>query len=360
MINAELAGKAQTVLGLIDPGLLGITMTHEHILMDLTKGCFVEPEAASDRFLAHQPVRMDNLYWIKTHWINNIDNMQLMDQDLAIKETLLYARAGGGTIVEVSNIGLSRDPLGLVNISRATGLNIIMGSGYYVGSSHPPELAGMSEEEIAREIVGDITVGVGNTGIRAGIIGEIACSQPLEEGEKKVLCASAIAQQQTGAPISIHPSPNDALVPEIIEILQDAGADLSRTIMCHCDIFGFDPSTIDIVAKAGCYIEIDNFGQPAGVFFLFQERVIETPSDAQRVNAIIELVDKGYLGRILISCDHCYKHTYVTYGGYGYAHIIREIVPAMKLKGMTNEQIHAILVENPKRVLTFSPIESKT
>jgi phosphotriesterase-related protein len=356
MNKIELAGKAQTVLGLIDPGSLGITLPHEHLLMDLTKGAYIEPEAASDRFHAHEPVRMENLYWIKTHWINNIDNMQLMDQQLAINEAMFYKRAGGGTIVEVTNIGMSRDPLGLANIARATGLHIIMGSGYYMGQSHPEELTGMTEEEVAGRIIADIMDGVGNTGIRAGVIGEIGCSQPLAENEKKVLRASAIAQQQTGAPLSIHTSPNDVLALEIIEILRDAGADLSHPVMCHCDIFSLAPSTLDKFVEAGCFIELDNFGQPAGIFLSFQDRLIETPSDAQRVNSVIELIDKGYLEHILISCDHCYKHTYVAYGGYGYAHIIREIVPGMKMKGMSEEQITNILVDNPKRFLQFARV----
>ena len=351
----ESAGKVQTVVGLIEPESLGITMIHEHLLMDLTKGFFVEPDSASDKYMAHQPVRMDNLYWIKTHWVQNIDNMQLLDPQLAIREAQLFHQAGGGTIVEVSSIGLSRDPLGLVNISRATGLNVIMGSGYYVASSHPRELYHKSVEEIAEGIVRDITVGVDDTGIRAGIIGEIGCSQPLDENEKKVLRAAAISQKHTGAPMSVHPSPSDELVQEIIDILRDAGADLSRTILCHCDIFGFAPPTLDRIVGAGCYVEIDNFGQPAGVLFPLQERLIESPSDAQRINCIIDLIGKGYLNHILISCDHCYKHTYVTYGGYGYAHIIRDIIPAMKMKGIRDEQIHTILVENPKRVLTFIP-----
>jgi phosphotriesterase-related protein len=353
--RSELAGKAQTVRGLIDPESLGITLPHEHLLMDLTKGCFIEPDTASEKALAHQPVRVENLYWLHTHWINNIDNMQFLDQELAIKEALIYKRSGGDTIVEVSNIGLSRDSVGLVNISRATGLNIIMGAGYYIGSSYPPDIAEKSEAEIARTIVRDIIEGVGDTGIRAGIIGEIGCSKPLEEDEKKVLRACAIAQKETGAAISVHPSPDDEFIPDILDILKNSGADMSHTVICHCDIFGLAPDTLDMIAEAGCYIEYDNFGQPAGVLFRFQDRLIETPSDAQRINAITGLIDKGYLNHLLISCDHCYKHLFVTYGGYGYAHIIREIVPWMKMKGMTDEQIHTILVENPKRMLTFKP-----
>ncbi|GAH46708.1 unnamed protein product, partial [marine sediment metagenome] len=195
--------------------------------------------------------------------MNNIDDLRLTDEEVAIEEAMIYRKAGGDTIVEVSSVGLFRDPQGLARISRATGLNIIMGSGYYVGASHPPELAAKSEEEIAEEIVRDIVEGVGDTGIRAGIIGEIGCTIPLLEEEKKVLRASAKAQQLTGAAISVHPSSRDDLVLEIIEVLFEAGADLHHTIICHVNYFGFHMETLCKLIDAGCYIEIDNFGRPA-------------------------------------------------------------------------------------------------
>ena len=78
-------------------------------------------------------------------------------------------------------------------------------------------------------------------------------------------------------------------------------------------------------------------------------------TDIQRVDQIIELVSEGYLNQILLSHDICFKHCLTTYGGYGYAHILRDIVPMMQGKGMSEEQIHTLLVENPKRILTFVP-----
>jgi len=110
-----------------------------------------------------------------------------------------------------------------------------MGSGYYVSSSHPPEIEAKSEEEVAEEIIRDITVGVGNSGVRAGIIGEIGCSWPLRDSERKVLRASARAQQLTGAAITIHPGQHENAYLEILEILGNAGADLGHTIMGHVD-----------------------------------------------------------------------------------------------------------------------------
>jgi phosphotriesterase-related protein len=356
MKRRDLVGKVQTVLGLIDAEALGVTLPHEHLLTDLST-YFVEPDEASQRKLAYEPVSIENLGWIKTHRMNNIDDLRLTDEEVAIEEAMLYKRAGGNTIVEVSSIGLCRDPEGLARISRATGLNIIMGSGYYVGASHPPELAKKSEEEIAEEIAHDILEGVDGTGIRAGIIGEIGCTVPLLEDEKKVLRASAKAQQRTGAAISVHPSSRDDLVLEIVDILGEAGADLHHTIICHVNHFGFSRETLCRLADAGCYIEIDNFGQDAVPFPVFVfGHFLETPSDTQRIEAIIRLIEDGYIDKILISGDRCLKQHLVKYGGYGYAHILNNIAPWMRLKGISEKSINKILVENPSRMMQFKKV----
>jgi phosphotriesterase-related protein len=89
----------------------------------------------------------------------------------------------------------------------------------------------------------------------------------------------------------------------------------------------------------------------------FPGRRLDIPSPTQRINDIIQLIADGYLGQILISGDICFKHQLVNYGGYGYAHILRDIVPLMQNKGMSDEQIHTLLVENPKRVLPFAPVK---
>ena len=286
--------------------------------------------------------------------------MTLQDEQVAIKEALLYKWAGGDTIVELSNIGLSRDPLGLARIARATGLNVIMGSGYYVGLSHPPELTAKTEEEITEEIVRDIMVGVGDTAVRAGIIGEIGCSIPLKDNERKVLRASAAAQQRTGAALNIHPSFSEDLVLEIIKILGDAGANLSRTIISHCGTSCFSQAILHRLADAGCYIEFDNIGMEAIPFpasLSADGRLLSLPSEMNRIDEIKRLIDEGYLNHILISQDICFKMLLVTYGGAGYAHILRDVVPWMRLGGISDEQIHAMMVENPKRVLPFVPVK---
>jgi phosphotriesterase-related protein len=211
-----------------------------------------------------------------------------------------------------------------------------------------------TEEEITQEVITDITVGADGTGVRAGIIGEIACSTPLAANDPKVLRASAAAQRRTGAGMNVHPGMGDEVLLKIIKILTEAGADLSRTVISHCDVFGFSRTLLHEVMDAGCYIEYDTFGYP-GTSEPFEGRNLDVPSDTQRVNNIIQFIEDGYLEHILMSHDVCYKHVQVTYGGYGYAHILRDIVPIMRNKGLSDEQINTLLVKNPKRLLTFVP-----
>ena len=348
-------GRALTVLGPVDTESLGITLSHEHILTDVT-ALFTVPKEATGRRMAYEPVSIENLYWIHTHLMGNRDDLLMNNEKLAIDEVMRFKKAGGDTIIEMSCVGLGRDPLGLRRISRATGLNIIMGAGYYIGCSHPEELKEKSEDEIADEIVKDIMLGVGDTGVRAGIIGEIGCSMPLEEGERKVLRASAVAQRRTGAAINVHPSRSDELLLEIKEILEKSGADLGRVIISHAGHFGYSEETIRELADSGCYIEFDTFGHPALPIecFSHEERLLEMPSDVQRIYHIIELIKEGYLEQILLSQDCCFKHKYVKYGGFGYAHINEHIIPWMKQRGITDEQIHTMVVDNPKNVLRFA------
>ncbi len=359
----QLIGKVQTVLGLIDPDSLGVTLAHEHLLMERSLFRFAQPTEASERGLAHQPITLENLYWMKLHGGLFLEQISLTDEQLAIKEALLYKWAGGDTIVELTPSDLCRDPLGLARIARATGLNVVMGCGYYRGVEHPPELATKTEEEITEEIIRDIMVGVGDTGVRAGIIGEIGCSAPFVDSERKVLRASVTAQQRTGAALNIHTPYSDDLISEVIKALGDAGANLSRTIISHVDLGYISPTTCRKIADAGCYIEFDLFGHSGGAPY---PPIPGSPpggpllgirSDVDRINEIKCLIDEGYLNQILISHDIDQKFSLVTYGGSGYAHILREVVPWMRQRGISDEQIHTMMVENPKRVLSFAPVK---
>jgi len=169
------ARKVQTVTGLISPDQLGITLTHEHLLVDLSV-LGRPPAEASARDFYYKPVSMEILGYIRHHATRNLDNSQLLNVDTAIDEAMLYKQSGGGSLVDATSIGIARDPIGLARVSRATGINIIMGASHYVAPAHPSDMDRRSEDEIVEQIVRDVTEGVNGTGIKSGIIGEVGCS----------------------------------------------------------------------------------------------------------------------------------------------------------------------------------------
>ena len=197
-------GKVQTVLGPIEDSDMGITLPHEHLLCDLSR-VLAEPVQEAEKKRMHEKVGMSNLSWLRYHPFQNLDNVLLLDEQEAIDEANLFKHAGGGCIVDCSINGIGRDPEGLARISRSTGLHVIMGSGYYTAVSHDLRMSARSEQAIVEEIVRDVTVGVEDSVIRAGFIGEIGCSWPLEANERKVLRAAARAQQFDGR-LPQHPS----------------------------------------------------------------------------------------------------------------------------------------------------------
>jgi phosphotriesterase-related protein len=239
--------------------------------------------------MANRPVTPDILWWLRYNLYKNRDDLQLLDEQEAIEETLRFKDAGGSSIVELSNTGLGRNPAALVRVSKATGLNVVMGSGHYTAPSHGPYMDARTEEEMTGEIVRDITEGIGYTGIRVGIIGEIGASCPLAKNELKSLRAAARAQKIIGAPLTIHPGPHEESCIEIAKVLNSAGADLSRTVLDHMDRTVREPQNRSQLAKMGCYLEYDMFGREG--YYPLQVRVVDMPNDAQRINEIMRLID---------------------------------------------------------------------
>lgn len=343
-----LKGKVQSVLGIIEPEALGITLPHEHLYNDGTTWLKIPMEIYD---MVVQPITLDTLWWVRYHPFHKLDDRRLLDKDEVIEEVKRFKQHGGGTIVEVTSVGLSRNPQVLAAISRASGLNVIMGCGYYVGPSHPSDMDTKTEEEIAGEIMQDLVDGVDGTGICAGIIGEIGTSWPITENEKKSLRAAAWAQTASGAALSVHPGQHEDACAHIVDILEDAGADLSRIVLCHIDRTVREPENRIRLAERGCYLEYDLFGMEG--YYPMVERVLDVPNDAQRLNEILELVEAGFARQLLLSHDIWGRARLCKYGGWGYAHIVRDTLPVMRAKGFTEELLHTLLIENPKRILTF-------
>lgn len=339
-----------TVTGLVDSDKLGIISPHEHVLWDI-RNQFREFSEASKRALSEQKVGINNLDVLSRNPYAVKDNLVQGDLKVAEEELLEFKRAGGDTVVDATSIGVGRDPEALKKISRSTDINIIAGCGYYTYDTHPKDMDDKTIEEIEREILTDLKTGINGTNIRAGVIGELGTSEEIHPNEKKGLISAAKAQVETGVGIIVHIYPWAKRGLEVLDILSKNGVKTNRVSINHVDV-EIDLEYCKSIVQSGAYIEFDNFGKEyfiakrdrgfAGGIFM---------RDIERVKALKELIEAGYLDNILISCDVCLKTLLHRYGGWGYDHILTHIVPMMREEGITEEQIEVLLKENPKKFL---------
>jgi phosphotriesterase-related protein len=239
----------------------------------------------------------------------------------------------------MTNRELGRNPLGLRRVAVATGLKIVMGCGWYREPYYQSEIYEKTTDRLAEDILLEIEHGVGDTGVRPGIIGEIGCDRNyISPAEERSFRASARAHKRSGLTISTHTVRCSAGLDQL-DILQDEGVDLRRVIIGHCDTYPH-PEYHEAIAKRGAYVEFD---------------CIRSKFDweiASRVEWVMLLVAKGYLNQILLSHDCCMKSHLHAYGGNGYDYILRDFVPRLQAKGLASEQIHTLLVKNPIAALT--------
>ncbi|XP_066484695.1 phosphotriesterase-related protein isoform X1 [Tiliqua scincoides] len=347
---SSLKGKVQTVLGLIEPSQLGCTMTHEHLTMNYS--CCYYPPPSGQEALSTQPIEMKNLFWLKQNPYSHKENLLLCQEIEAVKEELLHYKASGGrTIVENTTTGIKRDVKTLKRLAEETGVHIVAGAGFYVDATHSAETRAMTVEQLTEVIVNEVLQGADGTNIKCGVIGEIGCSWPLTESENKVLQATAHAQSQLGCPVIIHPGRSSDSPFQIIRIMQEAGADVSKTVMSHMDRTIFDEKKLLEFAQLGCYLEYDLFGTE---FIIYQMNPdIDMPSDNERILRVRMLIDEGYEDRVVVAHDVHTKNRLKKYGGHGYSHILENIVPKMLVRGISQNKIDKLLIANPKQWLTF-------
>ena len=348
----------QTVLGKVSKESLGVISPHEHIFIDATcrytlpdDHLFIGAETAK--------ICMENLGLARRNAFLLKDNLIYDNYEIMLKELMYFKYAGGNTIVDVTIDGIGRSPKMLRQMAYDTGLNIIMGCGYYCASAHPAHVKTLSVEEIADEMLRDLTVGVKETGIKSGLIGEIGISDRMHPDEKKVLTAAARVQKQTGLGMHVHifDWPVDGnrfpLGLEALDICEGQGADVTRIAINHMDV----AADIDIdycleVARRGAYVQFDNFGQefpndrPT-------RRFVAGPNatDIDRVRKLKMLCDAGYKDQLMIACDLCKKTLLRHYGGWGFDHILTNIVHTMEDEGIDKETISQMLHDNPARFL---------
>ncbi len=338
--------KVKTVCGEISREQLGTVTTHEHVLLDLT-AFYQELPVPGIEDPATQKVEMWNLGILSRDCYALKDNLLLDDEEVQAEELARFRDAGGDTVVDASLPGIGRDAAALRRISEKTGLNIIMGTGFYVGETHPKELAAMTDREVADLMVKELREGVGDTGICAGYIGEIGISEIFDDKERKVLRAAALAQMDTGVAINVHINPWTTNGIEAADILLDAGVAPDRICISHIDVEDRE-DYVWALLKKGVYVEFDNFGKE-----YYIRREVRNSGygcfvhDTERVDFLKKMIEDGYIHQVLLSCDLCLKNLMHKYGGWGYDHVLTNIVPMMEDAGITDEQIRTLLVENP-------------
>lgn len=341
-----------TVNGVINKEALGITTPHEHALIDISIQYFGDRTPGSvgwDAKVApeYYDALMANCYELR-------DNLRLDDQDLAVKEISLFAKAGGRTFVDVTIDGIGRDVRFLQRLARETQMNVVTCCGYYTQDAHPEKLRTMSVEEIARVMIRELTEGIDGTGIKAGIIGELGTGTEIHPEEIRVLKAAAIAHKQTGAPIMVHLSPWAQHGLFVLDLLEGEGVSPERIALCHTDIL-LDVEDMKKILNRGAYLEFDNFGKEYPIPCAYGR----FPTDDERMEVFYRLIDEGYTDKLLVSCDICLKKLLVAHEGPGYAHFVTKIADRIRARYKNAEQIlQAVLVTNPANYLDNPLLEA--
>ncbi len=341
-----------TVLGEVDESKIGIVAPHEHLILDISKKGVAQAGKAGNSAIFDEKVSIKILGQLMVNGLACRDNLILSDIDLAVREILEFKKYGGNTIVELTSQDCGQDPIALKNISIASGLNIIMSTGFYTKDTRPDHLKEKNIDELAQILLKDIKQGVGSTGIKAGVIGEIGISAEISADEKRILNSSAIAQKETGVAIFIHPWIGTKNGLEIVDVLEKAGADLSKVVLCHMGR-KMDLKYFKELLDRNIYIEFDLFGK--NNWLIIDDKIHYVAPDFELVDAMQDLanINEDYIKKILVSTDVCIKMNLVEYGGFGYAHILKNILPIMKIKGFTEKQINYLISKNPIEVLSI-------
>lgn len=312
MPKDDLGGREViTVNGIIRPDEMGVTYPHEHLFLD-----------AMDHYPGYGYALV-------------IDDEEVMARE--IKE---FTDRGGKTICDVTLDEIGRDPKRLARFAKRCGIHVLMGCGWYREFGYPKIVQELTSRELSEVLIKEIETGVDDTGIRAGFIGEIGTGRHfVKPAEERVFRASALAQQKTDVVITTHTTRWGTLAMEQIAMLEEFGADLSRVIIGHLgDRVGVQ-HLLPIAAK-GVYLEVDNIG-----YLDYQPEYV-------RADNVAGLVKEGFVDQVLLSEDICMLNHLKYTGGKGYGYLLEVFVPMLRERGITDEQIRRMMIDNPARAFS--------
>jgi phosphotriesterase-related protein len=345
------SGQVMTVGGPIPVAELGLTLMHEHLQNDC-RCWWNKPQDKRRASLACEPVNAGILGELRMDPFVNLDNCRLDDERLIVAELMQAAELGCRTVVDPTCRGAGRDAQALARIAQASGMNVIMGGGYYLQSSHPPELARMDADAVADEILRDAHAGVEGTGLRIGLIGEIGISADFTSEEEKSLRGAARAARRSGLPLMVHLPGWFRHGHRVLDIAEAEGADPAHIVLCHMNPSFGDVDYQTSLAKRGVFIEYDMIGMD----FFYADQGVQCPSDEDNARAIAALIEAGFVERLLLSQDVFLKMMLTRYGGFGYGYLLRHFVPRLLRHGVGQAAIDTMLLTNPRRVFSSLPL----
>jgi predicted metal-dependent phosphotriesterase family hydrolase len=311
-----MAPRVVTVSGPIPPDKVGFALPHEH----------------TGIFLWHIPNRWD--YWELTP-----------DEELIGDELREYRRRGGGTIVDLTLPGVGRDPHRLRRLASSTGLNIVMGTGWYREAYYPADalIDRRGVNDLADELIREFADGLDGSGIRPGIIGEIGTDKPwISALEERVHRAAARASKATGMAITTHGVQSPVGMAQL-RLFEEEGVDPSRVVIGHADSYLDIDYYLAILAR-GANLQFDFIGHPFGVEEALEPRLVET---------IVELLERGFASQLMLSLDVCDNRQLKAYGGGGYVYLQQSFLPHLRTAAVGEGEIRQMTVDNPARILTI-------
>lgn len=336
----------RTVLADIAPEELGITLGHEHLLVD-ARGLWDSPPPARAHLVDQEPT-LQNRGELMRNPYDSRPNLLIDDPELSFRELMYYKAAGGQGLIDMTTVGIKPDPEALRALAQRTGLHVVAGCGYYRQPVLPAEIHDRSVEEIADDLLRWLTEGMYGTTIQAGLMGELGTSSPIYPFEERQLRAAARVQRQTGTSINVHPLIWGHEHLHILDILEEEGADLSRVAISHCDEL-VEPEWHARIAERGAVLSFDTFGSET----FFDRSFAQEPRDTDRIECILHLLEQGYATQITLAHDICTRLQFRHYGGWGWDHLLTNIVPRLRHAGVSQQELDAMLIVTPRRLLTL-------
>jgi phosphotriesterase-related protein len=331
----------RTVLGDVPASQAGRVLIHEHLQIDL------RPMLDAHEYKA-QSGRLTLESAAAARWNPGAfsENYVLDDVSQIAAEVSAVKAHGCRTVVDATPCHLGRNPTGLSEIARETGLNVVMGSGYYVKATHPAEVGGLDVAALEDLLERDITLGDPASGARPGIIGELGTSGSIDDDEVSVLRAAARVQARVGLSVFVHCHPWTYEGEKIVSILTSAGAEPARIVLLHQTTAVGEREYLRRLLATGVMLSFDLFGFDHSCLGLGRY----PPSDFDAVAAIAELVDAGFADQLLLSHDIGVRTRLKRYGGWGYTHLFENVASVFMERGLTDE-FECMLTTNAASVL---------